>query len=233
MATAKTPRTTRTTASTGARKKPVQAASANPRADQDLRNASSRGDLAAVKKALAAGASPASKDPASGYTALHDAAAQGNLPVIAALLEAGAPLEAPLRNARSTPLCKAVEDRQHDAIKVLLQAGAKVDVIHGRSSWTPLHDAVMNEDVESVRLLLAAGASPELPSQGGFTPLQQLVHMAESMDRKTVTAIVKALLAAGVDPASALKNLHPSVDASDPDVGYLFSLLTQGARPPR
>jgi ankyrin repeat protein len=201
------------------------AAPRNPGANIALVNASSRGDLAAVKRALAAGASVSSADAVTGYTALHHAAAQGHLAMIELLLEAGAPVEAPLRNARSTPLCCAVSGNHHAAVEALLRAGAKTDLIHGRIQATPLHDAAMGEDPRSVELLLAAGASPDLPSKGGLTALQQVVRMAGSLDRAAVTAIVRALLAAGADRVRARRELHPDLDASDPDLGYLLQLL--------
>jgi cell wall assembly regulator SMI1 len=241
--TAKSTAKTKTTAksSTTARAKPTVKASAasksvasakpakapgNPKHDMALRLAADQGDAAAVKRALAAGAAVASADRTTGHTALHNAAMQGHLPIVKLLLAAGAPIEAELKNARTTPLGKAIDGQYHAVVRALLDAGARTEILYGRTQMAPLHEAAINEDPKTVALLLAAGAKPDFPNKYGRTALEQVVSMAGSLDKKAVTAIVRALVAAGADAKRGMKELATGSDGEvDEDVAYVAPLL--------
>lgn len=102
---------------------PEQAAS---QATKDLWHASSVGDVAGVKSALAAGADIEGIDFSenqNGRRALNYAALNNRPEVIEALLAAGANIES-LNRTRFTPLHHAAEAGSIDAIKVLLKHGA-------------------------------------------------------------------------------------------------------------
>lgn len=237
MATKKNAATKEKTATknkTAIKKKTVKRATAmpakavsNPKADFALRVAADLGDVAAVKRALANGAAVASADRTTGYTALHSAAGQGHLPIVRVLLAAGAPIDAEVKNARTTPLGMAIYDQQHEVIKVLLDAGARTDILYGRTQMSPLHNAAINEDPRSVELLLAAGADPDFRNKNRVTPLTQMISMAGSLGEKAVTAIARALLAAGADRAAALQKVPLGV-GDEETVAYLTHLLRGG-----
>jgi hypothetical protein len=90
----------------------------------------------------------------------------------------------------------------------------------------PLHEAAINEDPKTVALLLAAGAKPDFPNKYGRTALEQVVSMAGSLDKKAVTAIVRALVAAGADAKRGMKELATGSDGEvDEDVAYVAPLL--------
>ena len=78
------------------------------------------GDLAAVRRALAAGADVDALDQGpDGVTPLHLAAALGNVPVILALLEAGASVDAASDYHRFTPLHYAAKGGRAAAVAAL------------------------------------------------------------------------------------------------------------------
>jgi ankyrin repeat protein len=209
-----------TAAKPGVAAKPVKASS-RATSDVALRVAADQGNVAAVKRALAEGAAVGSADRSTGHTALHNAAMQGHLPVVKLLLAAGAPIEAELKNARTTPLGEAIYGMHHAVVRVLLNAGARTEIIYGRTQMTPLHEAAINEDPRTVALLLAAGAKPDF----GRTALVQIVSMAGSLDKKAVTAVVRALVAAGADPAPGMKELLRFGGEVDEDRAYVEPLL--------
>jgi uncharacterized protein len=138
--------------------------------DTPLGQAAARGDTAAIRKLLAAGADPNGFD-GHGGTALIGAARMGHVAAAEALLAAGA--RADLRDrAHSawTPLMHAVHKRQTEAARVLLDHGADPNA-RGGAGVTALIMSAAYGDTETVRLLLERGADARLRADGGVTAL--------------------------------------------------------------
>jgi ankyrin repeat protein len=88
----------------------------------ELTQSAAKGDLKMVRRLLAGGTPPNSKN-AHGMTALHFAAAGGHIPVIVTLLNRGASVDAKAGDGY-TPLCKAAEAGQGEVVALLMVSGA-------------------------------------------------------------------------------------------------------------
>ena len=139
---------------------------------QKLRDAADKGDLAAVKAALADGAPVDARDPATGDTALFASCADNsNARVVAFLLKRGAKPNAH-DAAGETPLMLAAKP---DIVRALLKAGAAVDAVDA-NGWTPLiwaasRAALDKHFVAVARVLLKAGADPSAKNKDGESAL--------------------------------------------------------------
>lgn len=114
----------------------------------------------AVKRLLAAGASPDTRN-SQGSQALVVAANRGFTPAAVALLDGHAQVNA-ISKSGMTPLLEAAETGHADTVKILLERGADPNLAEtgqsiGRGT-TPLKAAVMNGDVIAIRYLLDGGA---------------------------------------------------------------------------
>jgi hypothetical protein len=122
--------------------------------------AAANGDLAAVRRYLAAGGDPNAAVPGLGFRLLGTAARASRLDVIAALHAAGADpnLRDPGGN-RWVPLMHAVHKHQTAAVRALLDRQAKPD---GPADLrlTPLMMAAASGQTDVARMLLDAGADP-------------------------------------------------------------------------
>ena len=135
----------------------------------DLIRASQIGDGQAVRRLLAAGASPNVADQQH-WAPLHYAASNGHEVIVQLLLAAGADPNVADRYG-STPLHHAAY-RGHEAIvQLLLAARANPDAAN-RDGGTPLHYAANRGRKAIVPLLLAAGANPTLRTKEGETSSQ-------------------------------------------------------------
>jgi uncharacterized protein len=164
-----------------------------------LLDAAKRGDVTAVRTLLAAGAdvNAASGD---GLTPLHVAAEAGRLDVVKVLLDAKATVDSRTRIGQYTPLHLAAGNARTDVVQALLAAGANAKLATTNSGVTALHMAARVANGEgAVRALLASGVDVDARElSSGQTPLM----FAAGYGR---TAAVKALLAAGANPALATK----------------------------
>ncbi len=145
-----------------------------------LADAAQRGEVAAIRQLLKAGADPNAFD-ASGQTALHWAARGGHpigphdcrgesldrLDVVAALIEGGADLN--------------LADRR----------GA---IPGGSSGWTPLHVALHHEQFALASRLLERGADPNVRSNQGRSVMDMAAEEGAPVE------LLQALLARGFDP---------------------------------
>lgn len=124
-------------------------------ADTRLLDAVKSDNLAAVRTALAQGASVRAADP-DGATALHWAAIRDNEEIAAALLAAGAQAEVKTR-FNVTPLSLAASNGNVKLITRLLDAGAdaKGTSLEGQ---TVLMSAALNGNPDAVKLLIQRGA---------------------------------------------------------------------------
>jgi hypothetical protein len=118
-----------------------------------MQRAAYKGDLAAVRQAITAGADVTFADP-QGYTALMSAAGKGHADIVQLLLDAGAD-----PNAKSkrlvTPMHCAAAIGSLPSVKALLAAGAKAHPKDDQG-YVPLDDAEENGHKSIVRLLKAS-----------------------------------------------------------------------------
>ena len=126
-----------------------------------LHRAVVRGEAAAVRALLAAGADIEARD-STGETALHEAALVEGPEMVAALVTGGASVNARDRDG-ATPLHRAAVGKDRAAaIDALISSGALVDA-RDDNGETPLHWAAeCGRSAEVVAALLAAGADPDL-----------------------------------------------------------------------
>ena len=156
----------------------------------DLHWAALEGDVAEVKRLLAAGADvDATETVHGGERALHWAAHGGGSGVVRALIAAGASLEAQDADGE-TALFNAVRsqsDGNYFALMALLSAGADPNARRGESesgSLSLLHVAVQGAGANRafvVNLLRRFGADPNVTNRWGRTPLHYTA--AEPYDR--------------------------------------------------
>lgn len=121
-------------------------------ADQSLINASQRGDLAEMERALSRGANPNALDELANHTPMSISVAGYRMKGIELLLRAGADINAAPPGA-SAPLLYAATRNDYPMARLLLEAGADpmaVDPFCG----TALLSAVWNQNAELTALLL-------------------------------------------------------------------------------
>jgi ankyrin repeat protein len=147
-----------------------------------LADAAHRGDVAAMRALVAAGADANEYD-AGGRTALHWAARGGH--------------------QLGPHQCREDTSRA-EAVEALIDLGADPNAVDrrgsipGRSSgWTPLHVAMHHEQFATADRLLERGANPNIRSRQGKSV------MALAADEGAPRELVTKLLAKGFDPRLA------------------------------
>lgn len=138
----------------------------------DIDTAIAKGDLADVKRHIAAnpdsvkkGGKPTSRPP------LEQAILRNKTEIAIHLLEAGADPNT-TNAALRTPLHLAA-DRNNPAISTaLLKAGAKPDLLD-KEGWTPLHHAAAKNQFANAKAIIEGGANPMTLSERGGTPLHE------------------------------------------------------------
>jgi len=166
-------------------------------------------------------------------TALHEAIyGKANEPCIRMLIDAGAEVNA-VHDRRSTPLDLAAFLGKTEIVRILIESGADVDAGEYTS---PIRGAVVQKHTEIVRILLEAGADvtdPNLrlvdtaisdrdaemlelllahgaPCASGEWSLPALHRAVNGRS----TAVVRVLIAAGVDPAVKDRNGETALDGA-------------------
>ncbi|MGL6095607.1 MAG: ankyrin repeat domain-containing protein, partial [Fimbriiglobus sp.] len=196
-----------------------------------MRWAICRGDLATVRRLLAAGADPNSPDPAYEHrpTPLHMAAEEGSAVVVKALLAAGGDLNR--RDVRGRQaLHHAAAEARAAAVEVLLVAGADPNAKVNGSTDTPLALVLFN-DIAPVNAVVVsllqhgASATKEDPTR--------LSYLSQAAGKKVLVPSIRALVAAGADvnevrPKSGTA-LHWAVGKKQPE--NVRTLLDLGADP--
>jgi ankyrin repeat protein len=134
----------------------------------ELAAATSRGDVARVRRLLSAGADPSRGDDATGVSAVHAASGIGHAEVLALFADAGAALDA-LDFEGRTPLVLAARGGHAEVVRILLQRGARSQISGA------LREAAGEGHLEAARLLLQAGAPADAADPFGFTPLMTAI----------------------------------------------------------
>jgi len=164
---------------------------------------------------------------------LHFAVQEHQAERVKEMLRTGADVNTRDRRG-ATPLMVAARWGHNDLIQLLIEAGAKVDakdraspVEYGRR--TALYHACMLGRISTVRLLLGNGADPDSITQGGHTPLSDVITIGGNKD------IIRLLLEHGANPDGPEKCFEPPVVAAAgrSDLGLLTELLKRGADPNR
>jgi ankyrin repeat protein len=143
------------------------------KAHELLLEASYRGDLHEVKRALVAGANVNAKD-SGGGTALHRAALRGYVEIARELISQGA-LVTIADSKRRTPLHQAAQGTSLEMVRELLNSSnpnrRSNPNLYDNNEETPLHYAVEYGRIEIVKELLARGAGVHVLNVRHNTPL--------------------------------------------------------------
>lgn len=176
----------------------VACAQAWPRVDAQLNTAARRGDVAAIDKAIAAGANP---DEAR---ALAAAVAGNHREAVDDLLDHHADPNAwargntdALTGPKDSPVFEAAQLGNNAILLDLVRHGADLNAESriGYLGDTPLAYAARYGEVGAVRLLIEAGADVNHRSDNGTTPLRDALAAGPH-----AVAVVQLLLAHGANP---------------------------------
>ena len=213
-----------------------------------------RGDLEAVRAALARNPAMAQRSDDTGDTALHRAAEIGDLEIMQELITAGAPVDATRADGFRPIHCALHRGRKSreqalDAARFLLKHGAEYtiylaavlgDAEFVRSSlqrdrsqanhtdtqwWRPITAAARRGDFEMVKLLLEHGADPNLPEDGA--PVGEALWTAVYQNQPQM---VKLLLEHGANPNTSPESSGSAVMHARRNPELLALLLRYGAR---
>jgi Ankyrin repeats (3 copies)/Ankyrin repeats (many copies) len=188
-----------------------------------LVTAATKGDIAAAKSLLAAGADSNSHD-TDGYSALNWAAYHGHLDIAKLLIDQGADVNAHGNPKRWTPLMNAAGMGHDDVAKLLVSRGADVNVLDATGAQALLW-ARAKARSSLMSYLLAHGAAP-LPELGTEYGSPQSCYMRQG-DHILLTGHIKKLRPS--DPPIRPGQL-PWIDApACPEDSFI--LTTTGAFP--
>lgn len=183
------------------------------------------GDVAAVSRHLAAGAS-ADTTSRTGWPILVEAAFANHTQVAEQLLQARAQIDLPNPNG-FTALHQAAKRGNVVLATALLRQAANIDA-QTQDGWTPLHLATLMGHKALAELLIAQGAQVDLLDQSGKSPLMHAV------DRKR-TEIALLLMQHGANVNQTTEQGLPSfplleaVSGEAPDLTLIRALLAAGA----
>lgn len=211
-----------------------QAARAKSPALRQLLTAARRGDLPALRAALAAGADVNGTDPNHEQTALIRAAMFGQAAAVRALLAAGADPRRKAAPDGQQALHWAAVAGSADAIRALLAAGVAADVRDGLEA-TPLDHALTAGHPDAVSALLAGRADAAAlnrsiafrigPTLNPDTPPGEL----EALRRAIRSGRGLELTAPGPGPGNALTALAERANRPGAEL-IAADLLAAGAR---
>ncbi|HWK97536.1 MAG TPA: ankyrin repeat domain-containing protein [Pseudolabrys sp.] len=170
---------------------------ADTKADQALIEAAGRGDTAAVRRLLEAGASVKARD-GQGRTALLAAthAAPGVGTEAARLLIAGGADVNAKDGIEDSPYLYAAAEGRNDILRMTLAAGADLKSTN-RYGGTGLIPAAHHGHLETVRILLGTAIDKDHVNKLGWTALLEAVVLGDG--GPVHTDIVRELVAAGAN----------------------------------
>ncbi len=192
-----------------------------------LHLAAVEGDVGAVRRLLAARASPDKGLAAlGGHTPLYMAVEAQKHDVVRTLLAGAADVNAAKDNG-ATPLWRAAQDGSVGMLRVLLEARAGVDAPTERGR-TPLLIAAEKRQFPAMVLLLAAGADPVRADNDGDTPMDALGlephELAElTSDPVTFAVLDRLRLGERYDPAE--EDTGAEKGEADREDGLLAQLM--------
>lgn len=139
----------------------------------DVFEAATLGDVAQLRKLLAADPALAHSLSADGFTALHLAAFFSQPEAAEVLLRSGADPNAVAKNPMKVAVINsAAASGRADLVKLILRAGADPNA-RQQMGYTGLHAAAAHDNVEMAQALLDAGADPSLSSDDGRTAAEK------------------------------------------------------------
>lgn len=138
--------------------------------DNDLIEATKRGDMDAVRTALNNGANIETRDSIDKVTALMLAAFHGHNEIVKLLVQSGADVNARSDKDGWVPLMHAAFSQQSSIVESLLQSGANIDATDNDGD-TALMQASFNGPIDIVKLLLKYGGDMTLQDVNGKTAL--------------------------------------------------------------
>jgi ankyrin repeat protein len=148
-------------------------------ANDKLRDAAGRDNVAEIERQIAAGADPNAFEGRFLLTPLQLAAINGHIAAIAVLLKAGAHIDG-ADSGGETPLMGASADGRAAAIDALVAAGADVHRVR-IDGHTALHVAAANGKLDAARVLLEAGARADICNKEGDRPINVVRCAAGSL----------------------------------------------------
>ena len=134
---------------------------------QEVAEAALYGKADVVKKAIAQGYKPDTRDPEN-RTALMFAAFNGQAEIVRLLIDAGADVNAQDRVGTS-PLMFAASSPSTETVTVLLEAGASINMVDNNEHFSALMWAAAEGQTENVKLLLKHKADTTLKDIDGDT----------------------------------------------------------------
>ena len=135
---------------------------ANPKADRALLDAAEKGNIEAVKQAIADGADVDTLDK-RGRAPIQNALHSNNIEAVKLLIDNGANLNTKAPNSW-TPLYEAVLMGRMETVKLLIENGANVNA-KDQMGGTPL-DQVQNEEIIDYLRLYGGKTGAELKAEG-------------------------------------------------------------------
>ena len=155
--------------------------------DEDLVQASARGDLDKVQELIRKGAAADAIVGERDTTPLYCAAKYGHLNVVEYLIGGGADVSARRRHSGTTPLHAAAEGGHTAVVNALLNASPSSMCEGDVDGMTPLHLAVKNNKVLTVEYLLTKSITPlRCKNASGSTPLLTAVKHSWSKTTRTL-----------------------------------------------
>jgi len=165
-----------------------------PGGKQPLTEAAGKGDLAAVERLIAHGASIDARD-GRGRTALLAATHGNHVAVARALIAAGSDVNAK-DDIEDSPYLYAGAEGRTEILKLTLAAGADLKSTN-RYGGTALIPAAHHGHPEAVRILLATAIDKDHVNKLGWTALLEAVILSDG--GPTHTEIVRLLVEAGAN----------------------------------
>ena len=165
--------------------------------------AASRGNLAATRMLVSAGArlDPVTRN--GNYTPLHLAAQNGRAEAVKALLAAGANVNATTSSGGASALHFAASSGDAATIDALVDKGASVNVRESAFSQTPLMWAAAANRVSAITALIKRGADVEAETRTQSIPEQEKKDRAYLITRSRRLAAMKSADALSASTAVA------------------------------
>jgi ankyrin repeat protein len=165
--------------------------------------AASRGNLAATRMLVSAGArlDPVTRN--GNYTPLHLAAQNGRAEAVRALLAAGANVNATTSSGGASALHFAASSGDAATIDALVDKGASVNVRESAFSQTPLMWAAAANRVSAITALIKRGADVEAETRTQSIPEQEKKDRAYLITRSRRLAAMKSADALSASTAVA------------------------------